>query len=803
MRSINNDIRVRSRNLGRTVAIIVGVAALALSLSFGLSFLPAIVSAHVATTLPTWEHVGQPIYVTVQADVQPGETVQAIAWAFGDLNVQPVTFNCANSGNSIFVPFTNTDILATTTGYGVLEFSATAPSTAGNYSFFYQVSTSTDSCSDIMFPFIENDHALDTVPPYTTTSQTIVVRAADLAADIAAVIATPTKWFFYNDETDVIDNTLGLFVLGPSTAALGSGSAEMTVLGTQRRNIATYQFKSIKLSQITALSFSTYSQSTTTTTRAPYLNFNVSFDGADTWQRRLAFVPNLNGSVVANSWQSWDAANPSGLWVYSGSYWPAGTVTVANTVTGSTARSLSSLLTDYPNIQTRSSDSWFGFRVGEPYADGFTGNVDNFVITTDDGINATTTTFDFEPTVVVAPTCDGSTTFDAFTLGSVNSQGGWGVTGGYDQAVVSNTYGFTTFGCQTLRISNAVTTGAFGDQTFSPSVTNEAGEADSTNNGMSGGLRQPHYEAQFDFASAQLAQQPGLFLSVSPDRGDGSRMSYLGFEDAAGGINVTFYDVQSTGTPANFVPTTVATNLSRTTAHTAKFVIDYIDGASNDIVKIYIDGILVHTGTTWENYYRFDVESAAEQTPRTSDDLIFRAGGTAAPLTSGKGFLIDNVAVSTSGNTPVVTPPSSTGGSNPGNGGGVIGGPNGFGFVNTNNGGQVLGTSTEALPAGCELYISGYLKKGSSNVAQVKKLQTFLNTFMNAGLPVTGVFGALTFEAVKAFQVKHFDEVLAPWVKFGLESDHTATGYVYKTTQRMINLVQCNHSIIIPAPQLP
>jgi len=249
------------------------------------------------------------------------------------------------------------------------------------------------------------------------------------------------------------------------------------------------------------------------------------------------------------------------------------------------------------------------------------------------------------------PACSmDDTTFDTFALGSVNGQFGWSATGPYDQEIVANTYGYPTFGCKSLRISNAVTTGAFGDQTFSYSTTNEAGETVAINDGMSGGTRQNHFEAQFDFASTESTEQPGLFLSVSPDRGDGARMSYLGFDDEPGGINVIFYDVQSVVDPAVFTPTTIATGLSRTATHTAKFVIDFVDGPSNDVVKIYIDGVLVHTGTTWENYYRYDNESNPDLSDesRTVDSLLFRAGGTAAPATAGNGFLIDNVSLTSS-----------------------------------------------------------------------------------------------------------------------------------------------------------
>lgn len=260
-------------------------------------------------------------------------------------------------------------------------------------------------------------------------------------------------------------------------------------------------------------------------------------------------------------------------------------------------------------------------------------------------------------TLVTTPACNGSS-FDTFELGSVNSQDGWSSTGPYDQAIVSNSYEFDSFGCKTLRLSNGIASGSFGDQTFSYSNTNEAGETLATSGGQSSGTRQNHFEAQFDFASAQRSQQPDLSISVSPDRGDGSRMSYLRFVDDTDGIDVFFDDVSGITSPVNFDETKIADNLSRTTTHSAKFVIDFVDGSSNDVVKIYIDGTLAKTGTTWENYYRFDNEASAEQGPRTTDNLLFRAGGTSVPANNGKGFIFDNISLSSSTISSDTTPPA-------------------------------------------------------------------------------------------------------------------------------------------------
>jgi hypothetical protein len=71
---------------------------------------------------------------------------------------------------------------------------------------------------------------------------------------------------------------------------------------------------------------------------------------------------------------------------------------------------------------------------------------------------------------------------------------------------------------------------------------------------------------------------------------------------------------------------------------------DFVEGAANDIVKVYVDGVLDHIGTSWEDYYR-----DCELNPtRTVDSVLFRTGGTAAPDTLGFGFVVDNFTVSTS-----------------------------------------------------------------------------------------------------------------------------------------------------------
>ena len=266
--------------------------------------------------------------------------------------------------------------------------------------------------------------------------------------------------------------------------------------------------------------------------------------------------------------------------------------------------------------------------------------------------------------------------FESYALGSINGQDGWSSLGSigsgcavYDHSVVFNLSGAApaAFGSRSLRVSNASTSGCFGDQTFSKPVANEAGESAASNAGQSGGIRQPHFEVEWQMASVvPTAVQPGLHYSASPDRGDGARMSYLRFEDNPAGIDVFFDDVQGTvpfGADgctsvacANFVETQLAT-LNRSVPHTLKLSMDFYDGPGNDVVRVYIDHALVHTGTSWEDYYRFDPESYDGSPSRTVDSLLIRTGGDAAPLTFGKGFLIDNLTVASGA---ILIPPPTT-----------------------------------------------------------------------------------------------------------------------------------------------
>ncbi len=242
-------------------------------------------------------------------------------------------------------------------------------------------------------------------------------------------------------------------------------------------------------------------------------------------------------------------------------------------------------------------------------------------------------------TFATAATADSinSITFETYTVGTIAGQQGWMKTGPYDATVnnVNQRYGF---GNQALRISDAVTSGSFGDQTFSPGLGSAAGETS-----------MKLFKSSFRIGTTQDALHTGLHVSVSPDSGDGGRMSYVRFEDQADGIHVFFDDVTNPGpigTESTFNETEIAT-LTRTSAHTIAFSVRFFAGPHNDWVAVSVDGVRKATGTTWEDYYRYDPEQPGHVIPLVSK-MLFRVSGEAHPANQGNGFLVDGLSLSSS-----------------------------------------------------------------------------------------------------------------------------------------------------------
>jgi uncharacterized repeat protein (TIGR01451 family) len=242
-----------------------------------------------------------------------------------------------------------------------------------------------------------------------------------------------------------------------------------------------------------------------------------------------------------------------------------------------------------------------------------------------------------------------TTTFEppTFQPRSVAGQDGWrsavpgnvpALPSGYDQEVEQNVSAPAAFGLQSLRLSNRYANSEFFYQTYSKPTASPAGETQANK----------EYTAEFSFISkTPAAEQPGLNVSVSPDSGEGSRMSYVGLRDTPDGIRVTVFD--SPEVDGEFAAFDAGT-LDRTVPHTIRFWIKVNPGVDNDLVRIYIgDRDLGQCFTTWENYYRTAPEQAPppnENTPATINSLQFRSSVPGFNGVEG-GYLFDNVTVTT------------------------------------------------------------------------------------------------------------------------------------------------------------
>ena len=105
--------------------------------------------------------------------------------------------------------------------------------------------------------------------------------------------------------------------------------------------------------------------------------------------------------------------------------------------------------------------------------------------------------------------------------------------------------------------------------------------------------------------------------------------------------------------------------------------------------------------------------------------------------------------------------------------------------------------TTVTQPTQCEALLTDYMRMGWSNSpVQMTLLKTFLNSNLGTNLSTGDPdFDLATFDAVFEFQTKYFDEVLAPW------EINEATGFVYKTTLRWINMLHCS-TLNLPIPEL-
>ena len=252
-----------------------------------------------------------------------------------------------------------------------------------------------------------------------------------------------------------------------------------------------------------------------------------------------------------------------------------------------------------------------------------------------------------------APQQLSQTDFTGFTTGaSVDGQGGWDIGFGAPNITVDEEVEDDGTGNTVFRLSNAVGSGSLGDMPYAPrpagipnfpadSISNPVlGQPDLFAGESSTNALHRRFAASLDFRSATGAAQNDLSVSVSPDNGSGGRMSFVRFADSGSGIDLVTFDVDAAG---NFIgPQTITTGLSYTTWHKLTFEIFFVDGPTNDLVNIYLNDALIHTGTTWEDYYRAS-DPTSYPLGAPVQTLVFSAGNSPEPGNNGGGIYFDNV----------------------------------------------------------------------------------------------------------------------------------------------------------------
>jgi hypothetical protein len=220
--------------------------------------------------------------------------------------------------------------------------------------------------------------ALSVAIPATASASatTVVVTSADLVTGIPS----PGQFVVINQSGG--HGGVGM-VIGPATPPVGVGSLQLTVTGaTDHWSVYNYDHIGTKLTDITALGYSTYTDNGTTD---PILQIEINpgnttgTDSGVTYST-LNFEPYLQSAgVTPNAWQTWDVLSGSGeVW--------------GTHLTGATEGApltWANFVATYPNATI---EGGFGVNVGSGWS-AMTGEVNTLTI----GTAATTTTYNFEP----------------------------------------------------------------------------------------------------------------------------------------------------------------------------------------------------------------------------------------------------------------------------------------------------------------------------------------------------------------------------------------------------------------------
>ena len=235
-------------------------------------------------------------------------------------------------------------------------------------------------------------------------------------------------------------------------------------------------------------------------------------------------------------------------------------------------------------------------------------------------------------------------TFDDMALGPItNGENGWTVNGPNaprDQEIVD------VNGNHEFRMSSNPSIADFAGP-FSPQLSVAAGEPD-TGAAFSG------QSIKFDIQAVN-ATPDGSRLEIDFGNAAGTdRNNFMVIESFPGtGIRIAVsepdtsgnFDGDGTDAAPNDWRQLVNGGVDPTTSHSIELRLDYVDGANNDVIGVYLDGKEIGTTTTFENFHdALGGDHVTNAQANLTDRVFFRLSGNGAPQGAGvdQGFLIDN-----------------------------------------------------------------------------------------------------------------------------------------------------------------
>jgi hypothetical protein len=213
----------------------------------------------------------------------------------------------------------------------------------------------------------------------------LAVAGAAFAATVTVTPASLNGWSVVHDTCGAASTGSVSFVNGPASPPAGVGSVRFTIgaNGDSYETLRTAAYNGTKLSDLTALDYSSYESQFGTGGQAAYLDLRVDWNNDGVQDDTITFEPiyqTSQGSVTLNTWQHWDAL--PGLWWSDNLGGPPPWFTLA------------SYITSHPNAMILGGSSpnlILATGCGGAAWTNFVGNADKLTING--------TTYDFEPAI--------------------------------------------------------------------------------------------------------------------------------------------------------------------------------------------------------------------------------------------------------------------------------------------------------------------------------------------------------------------------------------------------------------------